>query len=347
MTTLWNPSGRGALCPAALLCGVLALPLAAVAQDAPDTMGAGPILHSQPQPKSAAGPETPAPPAESPAPAPPVPTPVYDKSIFDSPLPAAQLAFLKTYDGARTRDLYRDKQFKALRKAALPNWMFHYGRDVTVDEAFDLALSASNEAVTVRAGRYVTLAGGVSGFIRNDGRALIWIDMQDGVALAAFFFHPTNGEPTPTVTVFSRQIAADSLSIAQLPPEFFTDFSQWAAEERVPPITTRYFIGAVNERILLAHDEDFCSATFSRVGDDCLQMTAEAADVDMNTAYYLEQVHYATNATAWMIVGADQRSFVELRDSRCGGVADPLGCRIRITREHVRVISRPPVRARR
>lgn len=71
-------------------------------------------------------------------------------------------------------------------------------------------------------------------------------------------------------------------------------------------------------------------------------MTADAADVDMNTAYYLEQVHYATNATAWMIVGSDERDFIRLRDNRCGSVVDPLGCRTRITREQVHRMTPPP-----
>jgi hypothetical protein len=237
--------------------------------------------------------------------------------------------------------LYRDKQFKGLRKATLPNWMYHYGRDMSVSEALDWAFSTSNEAVTIRDNRYVTMSGSVTGFMRNDGRALIWIDMQDGLVLAAFYFRPNNGEPTPTITVFSKQLAVDAVSMGQLPPEFFKDYSQWCADERIPPITYRYFIGAINQRVLLAHDENFCFATFSRLGNDCLQMTADAADTDMTTAYYLDQVNYATNATAWMITGADQTSFIAYRTNACGSVADPLGCRIRLTRTQITRIGHP------
>ena len=320
-----------------LLCLSLTLSVTAHAQDAPD-INAGPITHTRPAPKSA---DTPDPP---PAPTAPVnlpPTPVFDKTLFSNPVPAADLTFLKQYDGARSKDLYRDKQFKGLRKATLPNWMYHYGRDMSVSEALDWALSNSNDAVAIRENRYVTLSGSVTGFMRNDGRALIWVDMQDGLVLAAFYFRPTNGEPTPTVTVFSKQLAVDAISMDQLPPEFFKDYSQWCADERIPPITFRYFIGALNQRVLLAHDEDFCSATFSRLGNDCLQMTADAADTDMTTAYYLDQVHYATNATAWLITGADQTSFIAYRTNACGSVADPLGCRIRLTRTQITRIGHP------
>jgi hypothetical protein len=38
----------------------------------------------------------------------------------------------------------------------------------------------------------------------------------------------------------------------------------------------------------------------------CEQMNADAADMDVTAAYYLEQTHHATNATAWMIEGDDQ-----------------------------------------
>jgi len=53
--------------------------------------------------------------------------------------------------------------------------------------------------------------------------------------------------------------------------------------------------------------------------------------------YYLNQVDYTTNATAWMI-GGDQVACVQVRDNSCLGVADPLGCRIRVTRVHIRMI---------
>jgi uncharacterized protein YecT (DUF1311 family) len=72
-------------------------------------------------------------------------------------------------------------------------------------------------------------------------------------------------------------------------------------------------------------------------------MNADAADLDMNAAYYLDQVHHATNATAWMITGADQIAFIQVRNNRCGSVLDPLGCRISMTREQTHRVARGPV----
>jgi hypothetical protein len=70
-------------------------------------------------------------------------------------------------------------------------------------------------------------------------------------------------------------------------------------------------------------------------------MNADAADFDMDAANYLEQTHHATNATAWMITGEDQKVWLRVRVNTCG---DLLPCRIRLTRERVRIISRrPPV----
>jgi uncharacterized protein YecT (DUF1311 family) len=69
-------------------------------------------------------------------------------------------------------------------------------------------------------------------------------------------------------------------------------------------------------------------------------MNADAADDDMIAASYLDQTHHATNATAWMINDPDQVAWLRVRDNTCGGVADPLGCRIRVTRERTRVILR-------
>jgi hypothetical protein len=266
--------------------------------------------------------------------------PVFDPSLFQSPLAPADLAFLKQFEHARTHDLYHDKQFKAVKKTILPKWEFHYGHDMSVTDAMDAALGDSKDPVIIRDGRYVLLSGTSDLFPGLQGRGFFWIDIQEGLALAGFYFHPVNGEPTPTITVFSNQLSVDTLSMSALPPAFFQDFSGWAASERISPVTTRYFIGALNQRVLLAHDEDFCSPLFGR-GRDCLQMTADAADADMTTAYYLDQVHYATNATAYMLTSQDQTAFIALRTSRCGGIADPLGCRIRLTREHITRIPHP------
>lgn len=267
----------------------------------------------------------------------------YDKAIFQKTIPPDQIAYLNQFAGAPAKDLLHDKQFKKLAHSFVPDCMFHYGHDMSLWEAMDTVLSGSKIPVLVRDGRYLLVAGAEGPYL--GGRGFLWLDLQTGVGLGAFYFHPTNGEPTPTVTVFSRQVKEDALIMSELPVPFAQDLGEWSAESRVPPITTRYFIGDNHKRILLEHDEDFCAAPEGAPAppkDVCLQMNADAADIDMNTAYYLDQVHYATNATAWMITGADQVAWLQVRDNRCG-VGVNL-CRISMTRERTQmIIHRDPV----
>ena len=262
----------------------------------------------------------------------------YDKAIFLRPLPPDQLGFLSQFANDSTADLYRSREFRKLMKNFVPDCMFHYGRDMPLQDALDLAMDNSREPVVIREGRYVMLSGARGPYL--GGRAFLWIDLQDGIGLGAFYFHPTNGEPTPTVAVFSRQVKETTLAMSQLPPAFASDLAQWTANEQIAPITTRYFLTGNNRRILLEHDEDFCAlgdGTMAPPDSGCQQMNADAADIDETAAYYLDQVHYATNATAWMI-GPDQVAWLQVRADTCGGVADPLGCRIRVTREHTHLI---------
>jgi uncharacterized protein YecT (DUF1311 family) len=345
--SLWNsgwenhiPGRRWGL-PLGLALSLVALP-GLQAQDAP-SLDSGPLLHS-PAPKKPAA-EAEAAPPEPPAAEIPGPAPIYSKAIFQHTVPPAELAFLRQYAGARSGDLYRDKQFRHLLHSEIPGWMFHYGYDMSLPDALDSVLDGSRLPVEVRDGRYVSIAGqSGTNRIRLDGRGFVWVDMQEGIVIGGFFFHPTNGEPTPTVTIFTREIHQDTLTLRQLPPAFAEDLARWSAQSGIPPLTTRYFIGDIKERILLEHDEDFCSpetGVAGPMGADCEQMTADAADMDMNTAYYLDQVHYATNATAWMIVGPEETAWIELRDRTCGRGPDPLGCHIRMTREHIHRILLP------
>jgi uncharacterized protein YecT (DUF1311 family) len=146
--------------------------------------------------------------------------------------------------------------------------------------------------------------------------------------------------------IFSRQVKEASMTRSQLPPEFANDLIQWSTEHRVGPVTTRYFITGSNKRILLEHDEDYCrraDGTIEPLESGCEQMDADAADIDMNVASYLEATHHATNATAWMINDPDQVAWVQMRDNTCRSGPDLLGCHIRMTRERTRVIVRGPM----
>ena len=293
---------------------------------------------SQPPPGSGNAPQgAPAPPLQTPG---PVPGSHFDKAMFLKPIPPDQLAFIRQFAGAPSYDLYRDKDFRKLMKAFVPDCMFHYGRDKPLKDALDEVFDHSRVPVQIRDGRYVLLSG-MNGQYLN-GRGFLWIDLQDGIGMGGFFFQPTNGEPTPAMNVFSRQVKEDDLTLSELPPAFAQDFAQWAAQSNVPPVTVRYFLTGQNRKILLEHDEDFCrfpDGSPAPAGSGCEQMNADAADLDLTAAEYTDATHHATNATAWTLSGADQ-AWLQVRTSSCTGVADPLGCRIRVTRQRVRVVIR-------
>jgi uncharacterized protein YecT (DUF1311 family) len=253
------------------------------------------------------------------------------------------MAFLSQYAGMPSNQLYREKQFRKLMHYFVPDCTYHYGSDKSMFQALDEVIQGSSEPVQLRDGRYVMLSGHMGPFL--SGKGFLWIDMQTGIGLGAFYFHPTNGEPTPTVNVFSKQVQKEMLlGWSELPPGFDQDVIAWEQADRVPALTTRYFITGSNKKILLEHDEDYCLANSSMEYNDCDQMNADAADKDMDAAEYLEQTHHVTNATAWMINDPDQVAWIGVRDRRCGGVLDPLGCRVVMSHERTREILHAPPR---
>ena len=266
----------------------------------------------------------------------------YDKSIFQKPIPGDQLTFLSQFSGAESGDLVRNKQYRKLMHNMIPDCIFHYGWDMSLPDALEKVLTGSPLPVQIREGRYLMVSGRSGPYLA--GRGFMWIDLQDGIGLGGFYFHPTNGEPTPTVTIFSKQLKEKLLEMSQLPPAFAADLREWSREAGIPPVTTRYFISGQKEKILLEHDEDYCAlagGTAGPVEDGCEQMNASAADIDLNAAYYLEQTHHATNGTAWMIVGQDQIAWIAMRDNTCRLGPDPVLCHIRMTRERTHGIIRP------
>ena len=146
---------------------------------------------------------------------------------FLSSFPAGRLAFLNGYAGRTTKEVMKDKQFKVLMKLMIPRTEYHYGRDMPLAEAVDTVLSESPLPVNIRDGRFVTVMGMQGPYLH--GRGFLWFDLQDGVALGGFYFTPTNGEPTPTLTIFSRQLKETSLALSELPRAFVDDLSQWSA----------------------------------------------------------------------------------------------------------------------
>src|SRR6202790_5166156 len=187
----------------------------------------------------------------------PPPAAQFDKAIFRATISSDQLGFLTNLAGLDSDQAVRDKKYRKLLHNAVPNCVFHYGSDMPLFDALDMVLKGSTLPVQIRKGRYVMVSGRSGPYL--SGRGFMWMDMQEGIALGGFYFHPTNGEPTPTVTIFSKQVRERTLALSQLPPAFAEDFSRWLSESYIKPITTRYFITGFNEKILLEHDEDFCA----------------------------------------------------------------------------------------
>lgn len=118
------------------------------------------------------------------------PVPQYDSAIFQKPIPRDQLSFLNQFAGQPSNDLFRDKQFRKLMHSFVPDCMFHYGSDMPLEDALDKVFTGSRVPVLIRDGRYVLVSGQNGPYL--SGRGFLWIDMQEGIGLGGFFFHPTN-----------------------------------------------------------------------------------------------------------------------------------------------------------
>jgi hypothetical protein len=215
----------------------------------------------------------------------------------------AQLAFLNNYADRVADDADGKQKVRALAAKAVPYTPFHLGLDMPLPQAMDEMLLHWPRPIEIRDGRYAMITG-----IRNPngrGRAFLWVDMRKGLALGGIFLYLTNGEPSPTLTIFSRQLDRRTLRLSQLPRAFVEDLSRWSVTSGVPPITTRYFIGASGDKYVLVHDENYCvhSAEVIAPSPDgvCEEMNAKAALIDITAARFMEQTHNASNATARMI----------------------------------------------
>ena len=213
------------------------------------------------------------------------------EAVFQETIASDQLGFLKEYAGRPAQDVVREASVRTMIEAVVPYAPFHYGIDRPLSRLMEDLFTDSRLPVEVRDGRYMML---LHTNAPGRGREFLWVDAQEGIGVGGIFFYPTNGEPTPTLTLFSRQVKGESLEMSQMPAAFVRDLKQWAATWGVPAITVRYFINGEGEKTVLAHDEDFCAGATQ---DVCKKINADAADIDMEARYFLGQVHYASNAT--------------------------------------------------
>lgn len=266
------------------------------------------------------------------------PGPALPPAAFVNPIPADQLTFLNDYAGKTAKEIMKDKRFRNLMKMATPRTEYHYGRDMPLSETSETLLGGAPLPIDVRDGRYVMI--GSHGGPYLSGRAFLWFDMKEGIALGGVYFHPVNGEPTPTLAIFSRQLRQTSLSMSQLPPAFAEDLSQWVLVAGVRWISPRYFIPENGKKYVLLHDEDYCAHPANAPAPDqdkCEELNAEAADADLNAADFMAQTHNAANATAWML-SPEQVVWIGARNQNCGAGPNALVCRVRLTRRRTWVI---------
>ena len=328
------------------VCVVLCLfrPVFTFAQSVPDP-GAPPQADALPAEHSAApaatqgpGPEATPAPDSQPALPPPGPPPTAN---FQKLIPADQLAFLKDYDGRMPKEITKDKRFRELEKEIMPGARYFYHYDKPLSEARDEVLDNDPVPITVRDGRYVMIASAGGGDQHMFGRGFLWFDMQSGIGLGGIYFHPTNGEPSPTMAIYSKQLTDTVLSMGQLPDGFIDDFWAWANTAQVHYVSPRYFIPSDDRKYVLIHDEDYCAHDENHPRPEgCEEMNADAADADMEAAYFMEETGHAPDATAYML-NPDQIEWLAVRERECG--PNGLECRIRVTRRRTAAIIGHPL----
>lgn len=227
---------------------------------------------------------------------------------FEKPIESSALSFLKDYANRAADDVDAKRQVKTLVSMVAPYTPFHFGVDFPLPQVVSTLLLNEPQPIEIRDGRYAMMSGIRNAIHKRAG--FLWVDMREGIALGGIFFDPGNGEPSPTLTIFSKQMNRRSVSMSQLPRAFAEDLSRWAAKAAIPPVTTRYFIGASGEKFVLTHDENYCvrsvEVTAPSPKGTCDAMNAQAALIDTAATRFMEQTHNASNATMRMIASSGQ-----------------------------------------
>jgi hypothetical protein len=227
-------------------------------------------------------------------------------SVFHGLIADEDREMLQQYVHAPVSEVVRSARFHAFVDSVVPYTPFHYGVDMPLTRVLEKLLSRSEENVDLRSNRYLMLSN-MSG--RGMSRAFLWVDLVDGPVLGGIYFHPSNGEPTPTLTLFSRQVTDPNIHPSQLPTAFLQDLNQWISKSGVQAISTRYFVNAANQKSVLWHEENYCSSSMSEtptVDEACSQANEEAKNIDSNASNFLNQTRNASNATERMIAANSQ-----------------------------------------
>jgi uncharacterized protein YecT (DUF1311 family) len=170
-------------------------------------------------------------------------------------------------------------------------------------------------------------------------RAFVWVDTDRGVEFGGIEFAPSNGEPTPTLTLFSKQVVDPVTKRIQLPADFVEDLGTWTRASRRRTTPARYFINGQGLKTVVVHDENNCTGAdrSSLAATLCSSMNLDAADQDLAAAYYLLYNSFANGTTMRSAVKADEDKWVLDRKTACGLANDgpALACRLKAASERV------------
>jgi uncharacterized protein YecT (DUF1311 family) len=255
----------------------------------------------------------------------------------------ADLAWLEPFLNQTTHDVWMHSRFKEIVSAAAPNAIYHFHVDLPLGAAFSAVLSGPGAPVQVRDDRYMLLSACAAAPCVT-GRALAWIDLEVGLVFGAIEFNPTNGEPTPTLTIFSAQVGDRVARRFELPPAFLQDLELWSRATRLRGTTVRYFINKDGWKSLVAHDEDACQGAdrSSLALTMCAATNADAADQDMRAAYLLLANQFDEKSSMRDALKADQDKWLQDRGALCPGAATDaatVACRLKVTRERTQALT--------
>ena len=253
-----------------------------------------------------------------------------------------RLSWLRDLAGASTHEATLAGHFDDLVSDAAPDVAYHFHVDMPVANALRMILRGAGEPILVRANRFVILSA-CNTPACSDGRAFVWADTERGIEIAGIDFAPSNGEPTPTLTLFSKQVLDPVTKRVQLPPDFVEDLATWTRASRHRSVAARYFVNRDGIKTVLLHDEDNCHGAdrSSLAATLCRSMNLDAADQDLAAAYYVLLATFADKTPMRAALQADEDKWLADRKATCGvGTDGPaLACRLKAAQERASALT--------
>lgn len=269
----------------------------------------------------------------------PSPCPV---TLHCAGLPPDRFEWLaKLKPGDSSRDAVLSEKFQDLVASVTPAAIYHFHIDMPLATAFSVVIRGPAEPIAMRDGRYIMMSA-CQVPACSSARALLWIDTSARLAIGALEFTPSNGEPTPTQTLFSNQILDVITEPSQLPDAFIADLREWSKASKLRAPMARYFINGRGFKTAVPHDDDNCAGgnRSALPLSLCAGMNVAAADQDVQAAFYL-LVNGYTNGPVRTELQADQDKWRRDRQTACGmGVTlDALACQLKYTRDRVHALT--------